>query len=339
MRRFIFLYVISLSLLGMGFLYASATYGQEKETRETRSKLNITKNSELIPYKKGLAIPVAMQPKTMGVLVLAHGAHHHGHGEHGSGTPPSWDAAVLEAVKPLKDKYPLEVAFGMADPDTIKDAVRKLEKKGVSEVIVVPLFISSHSPIIGNSRFILGLQGKLSETTSIESLPRIESKVKFYMTGALDDSILVAEILLERAMELSANPSKETIVLVGHGPNDEKENKLWLDDMERLAYYVREKGKFKEVKVATWRSDAPKEIKQEAINKLRTMVENGSKDGSVIVVPLLLAPNGVEGEIVEALKGLSYSFDGKTLLPHDNITKWMEEKIEGELAKSMEKQK
>ena len=332
MKRFIIWNVISLSLLGVGFLYAPATYGQEKETQETRGKLNITKNSELIPHEG--AIPVAMQSKTRGVLVLAHGAHHHGHEEHGSGTPPPWDVSVLEAVKPLKDKYPLEVAFGMADPDTIKDAVHTLEESGVSEVIVVPLFISSHSPIIGNSRFILGLQERLPETTDIESLPRVKSKMKFYMTGALDDSILVAEILLERAMDLSANPSKETIVLVGHGPNDERENKLWLDDMERLACYVREKGKFKEVKVATWRSDAPKEIKQEAINKLRGMVENGSKDGSVIVVPLLLAPNGVEGEIVEALKGLSYSFNGKTLLPHDNITKWIRSKVEGEMNES-----
>lgn len=155
------------------------------------------------------------------------------------------------------------------------------------------------------------------------------------MTGALDDSILVAEILLERAKELSINPVKETVILVGHGPNDERENELLLGDMKKLARYIHERGGFREVKAATWRSDAPKEIRNKAIHELRTMVEVSGKDGGVIVVPHLLAPGGVEGEIVDALEGLSYTFNGKTLLPHDNITKWMEMKVEEAKMKSI----
>ncbi|MFN3532185.1 MAG: sirohydrochlorin chelatase [Candidatus Brocadia sp.] len=143
------------------------------------------------------------------------------------------------------------------------------------------------------------------------------------MTGALDDSMLVAEILLERANELSTDPTKETVILVGHGPNNEKENRLWLNDMEKLAWFVHGKGGFKEVRVATWRSDAPKEIRDRAIQELRTMVQTSGKEGTVIVVPHLLSSGGVEGEIVNALKGLAYVFNGKTLLPHGNITRWL----------------
>lgn len=309
---------ITTTLLIIGFLPILSINGQEETLQGVRS------NSEA-------------QSKTIGVLVLAHGMHTHEHGEHISQAVPAWNASVLEAVKPLKEKYPLEVAFGMADPDTIKEAVRKLEEKGVSDVTAVPLFISSHSPIIGNSRYILGLQEKLPETTSIKSLPRIESKIKFHMTDALDDNMLVAEILLERAKELSMNPGKETAILVGHGPNDERENELLLDDMKRLAQYLREKGGFHEVKVATWRSDAPEEIRNKAIRELRSMVEISGKDGRVIVVPHLLASGGVEVEIVEALKGLSYVYNGKTLLPHNNITRWIEMQVEGELVKLKER--
>lgn len=274
---------------------------------------------------------LAAHPGTIGVLVLAHGMHTHGHGEHLSEEVPSWNAAVLDAVKPLRDKYQLEVAFGMADPGTIKEAVQKLEEKGVTDVIVIPLFVSSHSPIIGNSRYILGLQKELPATTDVKSLPRLESKIKFHMTGALDDSILVAEILLERAKELSSHSAGETVIIVGHGPNDENENRLWLKDMEKLAWYVREKGCFKEVKVATWRSDAPKEIRDKATQELRTMVQMSGKDERVIIIPHLLSSGGVEGEIVDALKGLTYDYNGKTLLPHDNITKWVEMEVEAEL--------
>lgn len=275
-------------------------------------------------------IVLAAQQRAIGVLVLAHGMHTHGHGEHLSEEVPSWNAAVLEAVKPLRSKYHLEIAFGMADPETIKEAVLKLEKKGVTDGIVIPLFISSHSPIIGNSRYILGLQKELPATTDVKSLPRLESNIRFHMTGALDDSIFAAEILLERAKELCSNPTAETVIIVGHGPNNEDENRLWLKDMEKLAWYVRERGDFKEVKVATWRSDAPKEIRDKATQELRAMVQMSSKDGRVIVIPYLLSSGGVEGEIVGALKGLSYTYNGKALLPHDNVTKWVEMKVETE---------
>jgi sirohydrochlorin cobaltochelatase len=275
----------------------------------------------------------AVQSKITGVLVLAHGMHGYGHGAHVSNAVPQWNIVVLEAVELLKNKYPLEVAFGMADPETIEDAVRKLEQKDVTDVIVVPLFISSHSPIIGNSRYIFGLQEELPLTTEVKSLPRIESKMRFVMTGALDDNPLAAEILLERARELSTDPDRETVILVGHGPNDENENKLWLNDMEKLASYVHEKGRFKEVKAATWRSDAPETVKEKAAQELRVMVERDGKDGRVIVIPHLLASSGVEGEIVKVLKGHSYSYNGKTLLPHPNITKWIEMQVEGELMK------
>lgn len=299
MVRFFLSCVVFLSFLFLNFLPASVVYGEE--------------------------------PETTGVLVLAHGMHG-GHGSEGS----PWETSVLKAVEPLKSKYPMEVAFGMADPLTIKEAVHKLEEKGVSKIIVVPLFISSHSPIIGNSRYILGLQDELPKTTSIKSLPKVESKARFNMTGAMDDSLLVAEILLERAAELSNNPAKETVILIGHGPNDEEENRLWLEDMGRLAYYVREKGVFRKVWVATIRMDAPKEVKQEAIYKLRLLVETSGKEGRVIIVPHFLAP-GVEREIVKALEGLSYDFNEKTLLPHNNITRWVERKVEAELMKSGER--
>ncbi|MCF6156896.1 MAG: hypothetical protein E3K36_17040 [Candidatus Brocadia sp.] len=359
MGKFVFWYRISLGLLVMGFSHASRIYGQEILKKEMVAGTEVTIGQEArVAFQReesggvkecqmgrsgksegnGINVQPVDQPENPGVLVLAHGVHHmHGervHEESNSEILPVWNASVLEVVKPLTDKYPLEIAFGMADPDTIKEAVQKLEEKGISEVIVVPLFISSHSPIIGNFRYILGIQEKLPETTTVKSLPRIESKIKFRMSGALDDSMLVAEILLERAMELSTNPPNETVILAGHGPNDEKENKLWLADMEKLAYYVREKGNFKKVKVATWRSDAPEEIRERAIQELRTMVEMSGKEGMVIVIPHLLATGGVESEIVAALKGLPYIFSGKTLLPHSNITRWIEMQIQEQMKES-----
>ena len=76
---------------------------------------------------------VAQGDGTYGVLVMAHGGS------------AEWDQAVLKAVEPLRDKYPLEVAFGMADAATLDEAVRKLEAAGVERIGVVRLFISGES--------------------------------------------------------------------------------------------------------------------------------------------------------------------------------------------------
>ncbi|MGQ3685162.1 MAG: sirohydrochlorin chelatase [Candidatus Loosdrechtia sp.] len=339
MKRLLCGMIIVLGLLNIGLFLliplANSKAGalQNVKTEWGAGILVVTRAAVKEDYKRAASdgkVVVPLHPETVGILILAHGIHNHGYGEQVLDAIPRWNAEVLEAVKPLKRKYPLEVAFGMADPETIEDAVRKLEHKNITNVIAVPLFISSHSPIIDNSRYILGLQEELSPASTVKSLPRLKSKMRFTMTEALDDNPLVAEILLERARVLSIYPGQETVILVGHGPNDENTNKLWLNDIEKLASFVREKGGFKEAKAATWRSDAPPSVKEKAAQELRKMVE---RDGRVIVIPHLLASGGVEGEITEILKGLSYIYNGKTLLPHQNITKWIEIQVEKEIMK------
>ena len=80
-----------------------------------------------------------------GVLVMAHGG------------PVQWNRAVLSAVEPLKDRYNIEVAFGMADAATLQDGVRKLEDDGARRIGVVRLFISGES-FLDRTEQILGIK-------------------------------------------------------------------------------------------------------------------------------------------------------------------------------------
>ena len=68
-----------------------------------------------------------------GLLLMAHG-----------GTE-EWNEAVQNATTEISDKYPVEIAFGMADAGSIEESVRRLEGLGVEDVGVVRMFVSGES--------------------------------------------------------------------------------------------------------------------------------------------------------------------------------------------------
>lgn len=150
-----------------------------------------------------------------------------------------------DVARTLDLRCPTEVAFGMADPQSIHAAVQRLEARGAQDIAVVPLFVSSHSPIIGNSRYILRLQAELSKTSRLRHLGRVSSTAHFHFASAMDGHMLISEILLERGRALAQVPAQATVVLIAHGPNDEEENRPWLKDMETHARFLRQRGGFR----------------------------------------------------------------------------------------------
>jgi len=262
-----------------------------------------------------------------GILLLAHGQHgaggHGAHAHHADAPSNPWNANVDAVAAVLDKKVPTEVAFGMAEPDSIQAAIDRLQKRGVTHIAAVPLFVSSHSPIIGNTRYILGLDQTLARHTSLTTLERARIKAKVAMSQALDAHPYVSEILLDRARTLTANPKETAVVLIAHGPNAEEENNLWLKDMATHAAYLREKGGYVAVEVLTHRNDAPPDIKAKAREDFRTRVSQSGRTRSVVVVPLLMSAGGIEGQVQDDLEGLSFRF-AEPLLPHPNITRWVE---------------
>ncbi|MFA5668391.1 MAG: hypothetical protein WC967_04050 [Balneolaceae bacterium] len=286
-----------------------------------------------------------------GVLVLAHGSNN-----------DSWDNSIHEVIKSVEDTYPTQVAFGMADPSTMQPAIDSLEQSGVKKIVVVQLFISSHSPIIRQNEYLLGLRDSLAdapmlmmhhtmvskdELTNVETnsahaehgmdhnsdgdteLKQLNINAKILLTDPLDDHALVAGILLDRINALSHNPAKETILIVAHGPNGEQDNQNWVKSMENLANQIEIQAKekneyFKNIEYFTVRDDADADVYEKAKQHFRNAVIDANKDGEAIVIPLLLAQGGVEARYVKRLEGLTYKWSGETLLPHANISKFVE---------------
>jgi sirohydrochlorin cobaltochelatase len=267
------------------------------------------------------------EQRMTGVLLLAHGSHRSHGAAHGHHQADEWNGNVEELVRHLDRRRPTEVAFGMADPSSIQAAVERLEARGVTRITAVPLFVSSHSPIIGNFRYVLGLQDSLASTTRIKHLDRIRSRADIAFVGAMDAHPLVGEILLERALGVGTDPAGTSVILIAHGPNDEGENRLWLRDMEVHAATLRERGGFRHVGVLTHRNDAPPEVKAEARATFREQVERASEMGVALVIPLLLSSGGIERQVEADLAGLPYVFT-RPLMPHPNIELWVEAMVE-----------
>jgi sirohydrochlorin ferrochelatase len=296
-----------------------------------------------------------------GALILAHGGSE------------EWNQAVIEAAQPLKKEYNVETAFGMANYVTMHHGIKALEEQGVSEIAVVPLFISSYSPIIRQNRYLLGkrdslpermmpLMHHIDEYKEMMGIKEDESassghnsgRHRFYMpknlqpipteaeiglASPLDDHPVVARILQKRIQKLSSNPSDETVVLAAHGPNAGSDNKKWIATMESLAQKIqgiqKKKGEaYKQIFSLTVRDDASDAVSNQAKANFRTLVRQSGQNGEVIVVPLFLSSGGREQAVAERLEGLNFKWSGKTLLPDPLITDFLWQSAEQALSTS-----
>ncbi len=263
-------------------------------------------------------------PKS-GILVMAHGGD------------DAWNRDVEATVEPLRRHYPVEIAFGMARTSTLRDALARLEQRGVKRIAVVRMFISGES-FVPETEYILGLRNELPPALHAppaaagadhcaekpEPIPVNASLV--VSRDGVANSPLLDEILLDRARALSVIPSQESVLILAHGPGDDAENERWLQNMRDRSRRLQEAGGFKAVRCETLREDWP-DKRGPAEKRIRDFVKNSTEGGErVIVLPFRVAGFGPYREILE---GLSYTSDGRGFCPHPNMTRWIEQTAEG----------
>ena len=287
----------------------------------------------------GALLPARPSGADTGILLLAHGGD------------ADWNARVLALASKVDQRQPVEVAFGMATRRTIQSAVDRLGARGVTDIVAVPLFVSSSSSIISATAYLLGLRAEAppalaiyakmdhsdekpssadrshaghADATALAATP-VSSKVPITrMTAALDDHPLVAAILTTRARSISRMPADEAVMLVAHGPTSDRENERWLADMRSLADRIRREEPFASIDSLTLKDDAPKPIRDAATAELRKVVSARIAEGRrVLIVPLLLSFGGIERGLVERLDGLAYLMADAGLMPDDRLVDWV----------------
>ncbi len=271
--------------------------------------------------------------RSVGVLLLAHGGS------------ASWDANVRDIAGAVDAVHPTEVAFGMASRLAIQAAVDRLESRGVTSIVAVPLFISSHSSVITSTEYLLGAREEMPQALHAfakmqhgaghgghrpdpHGTKPINTNVRVRMATALDAHPLVAAIVADRAASVSRTAAHEAVVLVAHGPVSDGENARWVSNLTAIGARVANTHGFASVDGLTVRDDAPTPIRDAATRELRALVEKRRAEGRrVLIVPVLLSYGGIEAGIRERLDGLDYALSRQALAPDARLATWVLEQV------------
>ena len=281
--------------------------------------IRITKD-EILPHpnvlkwmKKTANKYTPLEPEHVGVVIMPHGAQ------------MPYNKATEAAIQPLKKKYRIEIAYGMADPWTLAEAVEKLEKQGASKIVVARMY-SLGDQFKDKTDYILGLSNTEPKTRGGRLPPRVRSSSIFATFGGYEENnSLICEILKDRVLEISKNPEKETVLLISHGARDDKRDKRWKDVLQKHAKYIKENTQvpFKEIHGLTVREDWPEKHKK-AVDEIRSIIQDASNNGKALIISNRLYGSGRYDEFFE---GLDYEMNRKGLALHANMTHWLDEGI------------
>ena len=269
----------------------------------------------------------AASAQAVGTLIVAHGGD------------SIWNSHVRMGLRDLNVGGPIELSFLMGPEAALtrfQDAVRKLVDRGVTEVVVVPLLIASHSGHYEQIRYLTRLTDSLDATMRMHlqhgGIERAGTNVPLRVTAALDDSHELAAVLADRASALEPDPKGKALMLVGHGPNSAEDYAAWMQNLRIVADSVRRMSGFRDVRVELVREDAPAAVRAEAVQRLRDLVALQAEltGQPVAVVPILISRGGISrSRVMQDLQGLPIRYSDTGILPHPAIAKWVARRVSG----------
>ncbi|WNS41585.1 CbiX/SirB N-terminal domain-containing protein [Paenibacillus sp. MMS20-IR301] len=246
-----------------------------------------------------------------GVLLISHGSR-----------DGVWVSLVEEAVSHLQlaEEIPVAVSFlELVEGRLIQDGINELENEGVTDIIVIPLFVSSGSTHIDEIEYALGAKAVPERETELTPF-RVTARIHFGYP--VDDDPDIAVMIWDKIKELSKNPERETLLLVGHGSRHEGFRQRWERGITSLAARVRELSGVAAADYGLLNPDS-----------VRSRVEYWQAQGhDVLVAPLFLSEGYFTKAVIpRRLEGLEYAYSGRTLLPHPLLPRWIERQTEAAL--------
>ncbi len=299
-------------ILGIGvwmiFLVSSTKTSDENHYQAINHETHLASHGHT---EYSLCLPSKARSR-IGVLILAHG-----------GTP-RWDALVVKVVEPLLSRVPVCIAFGMAffDSSYILEGLRNLKQGGVTEIRVLPLFISSAGGVPRQMEYIF----HRAEQPVARAVQRANFQAKLRYLSPIDGDLAIGKMLRDFALEKSENSQMEYVFLIGHGPITDEDDRVWHTQFSGWANQISAAG-FAGVEVGTIRDDAPAEIRERAIQKIRSRMVEIQERYQIIVVPVLISSKDIQSKIQKELGELNYQMVEKVLVEHPDFAHWLRRKL------------
>lgn len=191
----------------------------------------------LTPYDTQATVDHAAPPSDakIGVLLVNHGSR-----------SETWRNGLLQLeshVAPSILKHSavkgLKTAFMEYTEPSIATRLKEFDLEGITDVILVPVFLTVSPHTFDDIPTILGLKedARSLQQLKIENIERYTPKAKTHITPPLDFTDMLQKNLLRRVTALSKEPAREGLVLIGYG--DETYDKEWGDLFDKAAGYVR----------------------------------------------------------------------------------------------------
>ena len=197
----------------------------------------------------------------------------------------------------------------------IQKGISELDNKGVSEIVILPLFLSE-------SNYILKMLRK--------NIPSYHFKGDIRWNRAMSGSYLIAQILLDSVNKLSKNPTEENLLLIGRGAIDEKSEKLVKEELEQLVNYIKKRKTYKSVQVGVYYSyNADEKIRKTKDNEVDEMVIHAAaKKGRTLLVPFVIGPKyshmmSFTHFVERRFEDIDLIYHSDEILLHPNVLIWM----------------
>ncbi len=243
-----------------------------------------------------------------GILIISHGS------------PESeWMRWIDEAVE--QTIFPADMPVYSSYLDNvpgrlIQDGIDELERQGVTDLLVIPLFVSSGSTHIDEISYALGVKEAPDKETDLEPF-RITARVHFGYP--VDDDEDIAHMLWDKVKHLSEEPTREVVLIVGHGSIHGGFLHRWVKGIASLSRRV---GAISGTAYADYALLNPDSL----ILKTRKWTKRGYR---VLIAPIFLSRGYFLNTVIpRRLEGLSHHYVGEALLPHPRLSHWIQRQVD-----------
>jgi hypothetical protein len=250
------------------------------------------------------------------------------------------DRLMRKSPQPLAVRTHTAIGFGMSMMDSahLQAAVDDPVARGAKRIVLVDQGTTTgYNTLSRQWRYIFGMYPE----PSYLAVPKVAAPgVQFVWAGHFNDSPMITEMLYDHVKSVSRRPGNETVIIVGHGPEDLEDNGPDLAIIQAHADRIRAKGEFADVRIINLQADAIVPVRESDVRRMRGWVRQANKAGrDVIVVATSAASSGVQQHLKTDLKGLKYTFAEQGLAEHPKFDEWAGATIDQTLAAGAAKPK